>query len=200
MLKAAVNAAMLVTNRRVSRVLGRVVEQYIPRRGFHHPRLYQLSQQSPITEICSELTTDHLAMAQLPSGTTVAPKPVGLTHRNVLSNTEIISSKVEGNIGCSWLPLSRHGIDWMYIPAVCKPGTMVLISPKYFCNAQFYGCKASPNIEPTSHQPPIFSYAYCVQRIKETDLEGIDLSCWKMALNGAGSCGPKAFTCISREV
>lgn len=188
----AVNAAMLVTNRRVSRVLGRVVERYTPPKGFHILDSIHLNQQSPVTEICPELSTDDLAMAQFSSGTTVAPKPVGLTHRNVLSNTEIISSKVEGNIGCSWLPLYHDmGLIGCIFPAVCKPGTMVLISPEIFLQRPILWLQSISKHRAYISPAPNFSYAYCVQRIKDTDLEGIDLSCWKMALNGAEAVAPK---------
>ena len=94
------------------------------------------------SHLCSP---DDLAMAQFSSGTTVAPKPVGLTYRQVLSNTDIICSVVDGSIGCSWLPLYDMGLIGCIFPALSKIGTMVLIAPEDFSATSQSMAKAYPS-------------------------------------------------------
>ncbi|NED57784.1 fatty acyl-AMP ligase, partial [Micromonospora aurantiaca] len=40
---------------------------------------------------------------------------------------------------------------------------------------------------------PPFAYAYCARRVKPEQLEGLDLSGWKMALIGAEPIDPHAL-------
>src|SRR6185436_2113939 len=37
----------------------------------------------------------------------------------------------------------------------------------------------------TTSPAPNFAYALCVDRVRDEELEGVDLSCWRMAMNGA---------------
>ena len=188
----AVDGAMLISNRRVSKVLGRVLEGYQPRLGSLNVESIDLNTTIPIDTWNDALTSHSLAMAQFSSGTTVAPKPVGLTHRQVLSNTDIICSVVEGNIGCSWLPLYHDmGLIGCIFPALSKVGTMVLIAPEDFLRRPSLWLKSISKHKAYISPAPNFAYAYCTQRIKDSELEGLDLSCWKMALNGAEAVAPK---------
>ena len=75
----AVDGAMLVSNRRVSKILGRVLEGYQPKLGSLNIDSVNMDTVTPIDTWNPSLTPDDLAMAQFSSGTTVAPKPVGLT-------------------------------------------------------------------------------------------------------------------------
>ncbi len=188
----AVNASILLTNKRVSRVLGRVLVEYTPPLGLHNLNSVNLDTLEPVSEYSSELTSDHLAMAQFSSGTTVAPKPVGLTYRQVLSNTDLISETLEGEVGCSWLPLYHDmGLIGCVFPAFSIPGTMVLIPPEVFLQRPILWLQCISKHRAFISPAPNFAYAYCVQRIKDEQLEGLDLSCWKMALNGAEAVAPK---------
>ncbi len=188
----AVNASMLISNRRVSKVLGTVLAQYTHSLGLQLVDDINLHKETPIAEWNPNITPDHLAMAQFSSGTTVAPKPVGLTHRNVLSNTDIICSVVDGNIGCSWLPLYHDmGLIGCIFPALSKVGTMVLISPDDFLRKPALWLQSISKHQAYISPAPNFAYAYCTQRIKDKELQGVDLSSWKMALNGAEAVAPK---------
>lgn len=188
----AVDGAMLISNRRVSKVLGRVLDGYQPRLGALNVDSIDIHTSTPIETWNTELTPNNLAMAQFSSGTTVAPKPVGLTYRQVLSNTDIICSVVGGNVGCSWLPLYHDmGLIGCIFPAVTKVGTMVLIAPEDFLRRPSLWLKSISKHKAYISPAPNFAYAYCTQRIKDLELEGLDLSCWKMALNGAEAVAPK---------
>lgn len=188
----AVNATLLISNKRVSKVLGRVLEGYQPKLGLLNVDTVDRQSVTPIDAWHADLTSNHLAMAQFSSGTTVAPKPVGLTHRNVISNTDIICSVVEGNVGCSWLPLYHDmGLIGCIFPALSKVGTMVLIAPEDFLRRPSLWLKSISKHKAYISPAPNFAYAYCTQRIKDSELDGLDLSPWKMALNGAEAVAPK---------
>ena len=191
MLKA-VNCTMLISNQRVSKVLGRVLEGYNLPLGMVKVDAVRLDTHTPIASWHPDLQSNHLAMAQFSSGTTVAPKPVGLTYRNVLSNTDIICSVVKGDVGCSWLPLYHDmGLIGCIFPAVSKIGTMVLIAPEDFLRRPVLWLQSISKYKAYISPAPNFAYAYCTQRIKDKELEDIDLSSWEMALNGAEAVAPK---------
>ncbi|MEC8424132.1 MAG: AMP-binding protein, partial [Myxococcota bacterium] len=80
---AAADAAALVVDSRVSRIIGRLLERWTPRCGVLP--LAALASGPPWTG--ARPAPDDLAMVQFSSGTTVAPKPVSLTHRQVLANS-----------------------------------------------------------------------------------------------------------------
>lgn len=197
MLKA-VQCTLLITNQRVAKVLGRVVEGYTLPLGMLKVESVKLDSHAPIASWHVDLHADHLAMAQFSSGTTVAPKPVGLTYRNVLSNTDIICSVVKGNVGCSWLPLYHDmGLIGCIFTAVSKAGTMVLIAPEDFLRRPALWLQSISKYKAYISPAPNFAYSYCTKRIKDKELENVDLSSWVMALNGAEAVAPKhlrAFT------
>jgi acyl-CoA synthetase (AMP-forming)/AMP-acid ligase II len=41
---------------------------------------------------------------------------------------------------------------------------------------------------------PNFAYELCLRRIDDRDIEGLDLSSWQMALNGAEPISPQTVT------
>ena len=189
MLKAA-QIDMIITNKRIGKVFGQIMQGYSPKYGLHY--VENLKSDKEYSQI--HVLTDDLAMAQFSSGTTVSPKPVGLTHRQVLANADIILQYIPVEIGCSWLPLYHDmGLVGCIFTTVSCMGTMVLIPPEKFLAKPViwlqkiaqYKCYISP--------APNFAYAYCTQRILDADLTGVDLSCWKMALNGAEAVSPQSL-------
>lgn len=102
----AVEAKMLVTDARAGKLMGSVVARYRPEAGVH--RADDLLADSPLS--VNEPRPDDIAMVQFSSGTTGHPKPVALTHRQVLSNASVILDITpdDGDFhpsGVSWLPL-----------------------------------------------------------------------------------------------
>ena len=74
-------AVLLVTEKRIRRIMGQVLARYRPKLGtldastLHEGSIIEQTLWDP----------DVLALIQFSSGTTVHPKPVGLTHRQVLA-------------------------------------------------------------------------------------------------------------------
>jgi fatty-acyl-CoA synthase len=105
----ACRAKLVLTDRRVRRLLGEAVAR--AGGGLACEVVDALEGRAPLPV---DVSPDDAAFVQFSSGTTVAPKPVELTHRQVLANARLIRGAIleswpEGpeltHVGVSWLPL-----------------------------------------------------------------------------------------------
>jgi fatty-acyl-CoA synthase len=178
-------ARLLVLDARVKPVLGQVVEQA----GVPYLEAERLTAGS--AELERETAADALALIQFSSGSTVAPKAVALTHGQLLSqcaSLEIMLRRVPGNtqVGASWLPLYHDmGLIGCLLSAAYYPGRLVLIAPEHFLAKPAIWLRAIARHRAFISPAPNFAYALCAKRVRDQDLVGLDLSCWKLALNGA---------------
>ena len=132
MLEAA-QIQLIVTDSKIKRILGQLLQRYSPRLGL----LLGTELQKGGAPTAVNISPDDIAMAQFSSGTTQNPKPVALTHRQTLSNVaafaETFPADLTQKIGCSWLPLYHDmGLIGCIFPAICIPGRIALISPEIF--------------------------------------------------------------------
>lgn len=189
----------LIASKRVRRVLGQVLARARPRWGVLHSE-----------ELCGEDTAplhdahpDDLALVQFSSGTTVAPKPVGLTHRQVLANVEAIldfmpADAPYAHMGVSWLPLYHDmGLIGCVFVALHRPGPLVLLPPEAFLARPALWLRAVARYGGTVSPAPNFAYALCTERIRDEELEGCDLSSLRLALNGAEPISPSVLDAFS---
>lgn len=133
---------------------------------------------------------DDLAAIQFSSGSTGNPKPVGLSHHNMISNTNaIIASfpgKVEEQSGLSWLPLYHDmGLIGAMLLAIVTPGDCTLLRPERFIARPRLWLEAMTQTKSTLSVAPNFAYGLCTARITDEQLEGLDLSNWGVAICGA---------------
>ncbi|MFN2549584.1 MAG: fatty acyl-AMP ligase [Myxococcales bacterium] len=137
---------------------------------------------------------DDLALIQFSSGTTVDPKPVALTHANVLANVAAIDTIVpadDAQAGVSWLPLYHDmGLIGCLLLAVVHPGPLTLIPPELFLARPALWLRAISRHRATVSVAPNFAYGLCARRIRDEELVGVDLSSWRFALNGAEPVAP----------
>jgi acyl-CoA synthetase (AMP-forming)/AMP-acid ligase II len=135
-----------------------------------------------------------LALIQFSSGTTVDPKPVALTHANVLANLAAIQTIVpddDAQAGVSWLPLYHDmGLIGCLLLAVARPGPLTLIPPEVFLARPALWLRAISKKRATLSVAPNFAYGLCARRIRDDELRGVDLSSWRFALNGAEPVAP----------
>ncbi|MFC0191750.1 fatty acyl-AMP ligase [Aureimonas pseudogalii] len=130
-----------------------------------------------------------LALIQYTSGSTRMPRGVALTHRNVLHN---LATQAEsfgyrtGDVGVSWLPLSHDmGLIGAVLMALQVGGRCVMFSPARFLRRPERWLKAISGFGATISGGPNFAYDVCARRIAPSGLEGLDLSRWTHAFNGA---------------
>jgi acyl-CoA synthetase (AMP-forming)/AMP-acid ligase II len=194
MLEAA-DARALIVDKRVGRVIGRVLERWTPPCGLL--KLEELATGEPWTG--PGPGPDDLAMVQFSSGTTVAPKPVSLTHRQVLANARAIVGELfrawpeDGfeHSGASWLPLYHDmGLIGCVFPAVDRARALTLLPPEVFLAKPGAWLRALSTYRATISPAPDFAYALCVERVTDEELAGVDLSCWRAALDGAEPIAP----------
>ena len=130
-----------------------------------------------------------LAVLQYTSGSTGEPKGVMLTHANLIRNCEIISvlfGESREAIGVSWLP-TYH--DMGLIGGILSPlffgATMVLMSPMTFLQRPVRWLRTISKYKASTSGGPNFAYQLCVDKVTDEELEGLDLSHWRVAFNGA---------------
>ncbi|MCB9681279.1 MAG: fatty acyl-AMP ligase [Alphaproteobacteria bacterium] len=200
----ATSAVALVSEPRVARVLGRVLERARPRLG-----LIDAATLATGAPHRADVGPDQLAMVQFSSGTTVDPKAVALTHRQVLANASRIldvilaTTPLDGDpsaSGVSWLPLYHDmGLIGCVFPALMAPGPLTLIPPEVFLARPAVWLRALSTYRGTVSPAPDFAYALCVERVRDEDLEGVDLSTWKMALDGAEPIAPATLAAFAQR-
>jgi acyl-CoA synthetase (AMP-forming)/AMP-acid ligase II len=194
MLQAS-GACLLLTDARAGKLMGNVLALVAPPLGLC--RVDDLTDAEPIEPHPS--AANDIAMVQFSSGTTGIPKPVALTHAHVLSNAHAILSNFQENgseepSGVSWLPLYHDmGLIGCVFPAVLYPGPLTLIPPEAFLARPAIWLRALSRYRGMISPAPNFAYALCVDRIRDEELEGCDLSGWCYALNGAEPIAPKTL-------
>ena len=182
-------ARIVLSDSRVSRLLGVAVARARPALGLH-PVPHGAALEEPGSG-------SELALIQFSSGTTVDPKPVALTHHNVLSNVAAIQSLIPPGAeqsGVSWLPLYHDmGLIGCLLLAVVRPGPLTLLSPELFLARPALWLRAISRRRATISVAPNFAYGLCLRRVREEEMAGVDLSSWRLAMNGAEPVAPQVL-------
>ena len=155
-----------------------------------------LAEMDPGRSSPADSVPERLALIQFSSGTTADPKPVELTHRAVMAQVGLLNrlwpdTEEVHHTGVSWLPLYHDmGLIGGLLPAIERGRELTLIPPEVFLARPAIWLRAICRQGATVSGAPSSGYAFCVQRIEDRDLEGVDLSCWRVALNGAEAVAP----------
>ena len=154
-----------------------------------HVARLTVEQSSTATVGLADRRSD-VAIIQYTSGSTAAPRGVMVTHDNVMRNTGAITTRFElreGSRAFSWLP-PYH--DMGLIGGILTPfaaGVPVrLMSPLDFLKHPLRWLRQISNSSATVSGGPNFAYELCTRRARRAEsLEGLDLSGWQVAFNGA---------------
>ncbi len=135
-----------------------------------------------------------IALLQYTSGSTGDPKGVVLTHANLLANIRAIGEVVElrpGDVGVSWLPLYHDmGLIGAWLTLLHFGVPLAVMSPLAFLTRPEKWLKAFQKYGGTITAAPNFAYELCVRKIADKDIQGLDLSKLRAALNGAEPVNP----------
>ncbi len=196
----AAKVGVLVTDDRAGKLMGTTTA-----RAAHPIRMVRASQllkAHPVPP--ADVRPEDIAMVQFSSGTTGIPKPVALTHAQVLANADAILHDILPDSadllpsGVCWLPLYHDmGLIGCIFPAVAHPGVLTLIPPEVFLARPAVWLRALSTYKGFISPAPNFAYALCTERISDDEIAGIDLHHWRYALNGAEATSPetmRAFT------
>ena len=138
-----------------------------------------------------------IALLQYTSGSTGDPKGVTLTHANLLANIRSIGEAVQltsEDVGISWLPLYHDmGLIGAWLSLLHFATPLCVMSPLAFLTRPERWLWAFHKHRGTITAAPNFAYELCVRKIADKDIEGIDLSSWRAALNGAEPVNPETL-------
>jgi 8-amino-7-oxononanoate synthase len=130
-----------------------------------------------------------LAFLQYTSGSTSTPKGVMVSHENLVANLRAIHLMMRhdrDSVLVSWLP-PYH--DMGLIGGILTPlygGIPAhLMAPKTFIQRPFLWLETISKVRATTAIAPNFGFEYCMRRIAPEQLAQLDLSSWRLALNGA---------------
>jgi len=143
------------------------------------------------------------AFIQYTSGSTGQPKGVLLTHANLLANIRAISAGMRAgpsDVGVSWLPLYHDmGLIGSWLFCLHDGLPIDIQSPLSFLARPERWLWAIHKRGGTLSGAPNFAYELCVKRIADTAIEGLDLSSWRCALNGAEPVSPDTLERFARR-
>jgi acyl carrier protein len=130
-----------------------------------------------------------IAFLQYTSGSTGSPKGVILTHTNLLANLRAMGKAAGAgpdDVFVSWLPLYHDmGLIGAWMGSLYFAMHLVLMSPVAFLSRPSRWLHAIHRWRATISAAPNFAYELCASRLDAAELEGLDLSSWRWAFNGA---------------
>ncbi len=188
-------ARVLVTTAKIKRLLGTVQSAC--------PALEQVVAIEGIREANEPLKPekvglDDVAFLQFTSGSTSRPKGVTLTHANLAANIKcIMQDGLQSNledVGISWLPLYHDmGLIGFVLAPLYHLVPIVYIPALLFLKRPVTWFQTISRHRGSIAYAPNFAYALCIKRIKPAELEGIDLSSWRIAGCGAEPIRPETL-------
>jgi len=198
---ANAGAKMLITVSR-GRALGQVLRSSVP-------LLRQVTTVEELAELAAPghsapaLSADSPALVQYTSGSTGDPKGVLLSHRSLLANVRAIGRALDmgpTDVGASWLPLYHDmGLIGCWFTPLYFGIPVAILSPLAFLSRPERWLWTIHARRATISPAPNFAYELCVRKVSDRALEGLDLSCWKAALNGAEPVLPETIERFTRR-
>lgn len=138
----------------------------------------------------AKLDLSHPAFIQFTSGSTSRPKGVVLTHGNLAANAHCIMRlglrATPEDKGCTWLPFYHDmGLIGFVLAPLMTDTPVAFMPPLLFLKRPVEWFRLIMRHRGTIGFGPNFAYGLCTSRIKDAELQGIDLSSWRVAGCGA---------------
>lgn len=135
---------------------------------------------------------DALAILQFTSGSTADPRGVMLPHSRLLANVDAATTAASldpDDVFVSWLPLYHDmGLVGLLTIPMLTGTELVLAAPQDFLAAPARWMRWMSDLRATVTAGPNFSYALATRALAR--LDDLDLSRWRIALNGAEPVDP----------
>ncbi len=180
-------ARVLVTDARIKRLLGQV--------RLRATRLHRVvavdtirASDAPVQR--EAVTGTDTCFLQFTSGSTSRPKGVIVTHENLAANVQAFMETglrvSRDDSGVSWLPLYHDmGLIGFVLGPLYHQNTITFLSPLTFLKRPLRWLQAISMYSASVSFGPNFAYALCSKRVRDPDLDGLDLSSWRAAGCGA---------------
>ncbi len=152
------------------------------------PVLDQAGELEPPPQPGERAGLEEPVLLQYTSGSLSDPKAIELCTRSIHANLSAIGDAFgmrPGDVGLSWLPLYHdmglHSVFFSLMFAM----PLVVMSPLEFIRRPGAWIRAASRYGATHSPAPSFGYAYAARRVRDEELEGVDLSRWRVAMCGA---------------
>ncbi|MDP1786509.1 AMP-binding protein [Nitrosomonas sp.] len=132
---------------------------------------------------------DVIAFLQYTSGSTSTPKGVMVSHHNLMINARAFEEGMSINaddIFVSWLPLYHDmGLIGGLLQPLHRGIPAILMTPRFFIERPVRWLEVISHYRATVSGAPNFAFQLCVERVSSSQLQGLDLSSWRVAFSGA---------------
>ena len=132
------------------------------------------------------------ALIQFSSGSTGLQKGALLSHRAILVEMQGVGDffeLTEHDSILSWVPLYHDwGLVCVALHALQLGAHYTLLSPMHWVMRPVVAFEAIHAYRPTVYYHPNFAFNYMTQRVKDAEMEGLDLSSLRICCNGAEPC------------
>ena len=149
------------------------------------------------------LSLEQLAFLQYTSGSTGNPKGVMVSHGNILHNQSLIKKAFghsDKTVFVGWLPLFHDmGLIGNMLQPLYLGIPSILMPPVAFLQKPINWLKAISQYGATTSGGPNSGYDLCLRKIKPDQCEGLDLSRWDVAFNGAEPLHPETIKQFSEK-
>ena len=140
--------------------------------------------------VAPKIDPSSIGLIQYTSGSTGNPKGVMLTQQNIMANCAMIAHAFgverETATAVSWLPTYHDmGLIGGILMPVFSAIENSLMSPVTFLTRPLRWLRAISDHKAAVSGGPNFAYRWCTMKIKPEECEGLDLSRWRVAFNGA---------------
>jgi 1-acyl-sn-glycerol-3-phosphate acyltransferase len=163
----------------------------------------EFAEVDPVNLKCRARGPD-TAFLQYTSGSTGNPKGVILTHDNLLANIRAFGRALQvdsTDVCVSWLPLYHDmGLIGAWLGSLYYAAPLVVFSPLLFLTRPLLWLQLIHRHRGTLSAAPNFAYDLCLRKLQAPQLEGLDLSCWRAALNGAEAVSPMTLRHFSERL
>ncbi len=147
----------------------------------------------------ADVGPEDVAFLQFTSGSTSSPKGVVVTHDNLSANAEAfmihgVQRDPRVDKGVSWLPLFHDmGLIGFVVGPLFTNVPCVFLPTASFVRAPRLWLDKIHEHRGTITYAPNFAYALVAKRLKDKDVDGLDLSCLRVAGCGAEPIQAKAL-------
>lgn len=144
---------------------------------------------APATAVACQPQEEDIAVLQYTSGSTSAPKGIMITHGNLMANQRMIQAAFGHDSHSDFVGWAPHFHDQGLFGNILQPlylgSTCVLTSPSAFVRRPLAWLEMIDRYRAHTSGGPNFAFDLCVESALKKGLPDIDLSCWKVAFNGA---------------
>jgi acyl-CoA synthetase (AMP-forming)/AMP-acid ligase II len=181
--------AIILTTRALATALR---QRLVDAGGVSVPPCLATDESLPDPSASSSLNTanaDGVAFLQYTSGSTSEPKGVIVSHANLRANARMIASSMqqdENSTFVGWTPLYHdQGLIGNVLQPLHLGACAVLMAPNTFLQRPHLWIETIDRYRAHTSGGPDYGYSLIADRIDAQTHKKLDLTCWRVAFNGA---------------